>query len=197
MSAVRHVLALVLLVFLPPAVLSWFIVHPLIRFWRRTGPAWTYTAVGAFETIGVVVLFSLRRPLLAADFGTSYPLMLAGVVVFAVSVWLMRMIKRHLRFRLLIGLPEVAPDRYPAALLTGGIYARIRNPRYVQIGVALLGCALIANHLAAYALFALYWPAISLIVLLEERELRARFGEQYEAYCRRVPRFLPRFSARS
>jgi len=28
--------------------------------------------------------------------------------------------------------------------------------------------------------------------MLEERELRERFGAEYDAYCRRVPRFLPR-----
>jgi protein-S-isoprenylcysteine O-methyltransferase Ste14 len=29
-------------------------------------------------------------------------------------------------------------------------------------------------------------------VRLEERELRDRFGAEWEAYARRVPRFLPR-----
>jgi protein-S-isoprenylcysteine O-methyltransferase Ste14 len=28
-------------------------------------------------------------------------------------------------------------------------------------------------------------------VLLEERELRDRFGAEYDAYCRRVARYLP------
>ena len=30
------------------------------------------------------------------------------------------------------------------------------------------------------------------IVVLEERELRDRFGSTYEEYSRRVPRFFPR-----
>jgi len=30
------------------------------------------------------------------------------------------------------------------------------------------------------------------VVYLEEPELRERFGKQYEDYCRRVPRWLPR-----
>jgi len=30
------------------------------------------------------------------------------------------------------------------------------------------------------------------VPMLEERELRERFGAKYDAYCRRVPRFLPR-----
>ena len=42
------------------------------------------------------------------------------------------------------------------------------------------------------ALLGLCVPTLYLIVLLEERELRDRFGEEYEAYCRRVPRFVPK-----
>jgi len=31
-----------------------------------------------------------------------------------------------------------------------------------------------------------------LVVYVEEPELRERFGESYQDYCRRVPRWLPR-----
>jgi protein-S-isoprenylcysteine O-methyltransferase Ste14 len=57
--------------------------------------------------------------------------------------------------------------------------------------LALLGYALIANYLALYLVFALWLPALSLIVRLEESELRERFGPAYEEYCCRVPRFVP------
>ena len=58
----------------------------------------------------------------------------------------------------------------------------------------MLGCAAIANHVGTWLLWALCFPGVHLVVRLEERELRERFGTAYEAYCRRVPRYLPRRS---
>jgi protein-S-isoprenylcysteine O-methyltransferase Ste14 len=37
---------------------------------------------------------------------------------------------------------------------------------------------------------------MSWVVVLEERELRHRFGPVYEEYSRRVPRFIPKFGKR-
>jgi protein-S-isoprenylcysteine O-methyltransferase Ste14 len=94
--------------------------------------------------------------------------------------------------RVVAGIPELSPDRHAVALITDGLHGRIRHPRYVQVVLAMLGYALIANHLAPYLVVGAWVLAILAIVPLEERELVARFGSQYEDYRRRVPRFIPR-----
>jgi protein-S-isoprenylcysteine O-methyltransferase Ste14 len=192
MDTFRHVLTLLMLMFMPGAVLFWFLVHPFIRFWRRLGLrlalAIYYTLMAAF----VAGVFLLRKTLLAVDFGTNPVLIAVAVPMLAASIVLRRKISRHLRFKTLGGLPEMAPDRFPQRLLTEGIYSRIRHPRYVEVLLVMASLALIANNLAAYVNWIIGIPSVLLIVRIEERELRDRFGAEYEAYCARVPRFVPR-----
>ena len=194
MDAVRYYIALIMLVTLPPTLLPWFLIHPYISFWRRLGPALTHTLVLTVMSLGGVGLFLARRKLLAGDLGTNYPLIALGVLLQAVSIWMWVVLHRHLSFKTLVGLPELAPQKYPTALITAGIYSRMRHPRYVQIILYFWGYGLIANYPAAYAVAALWVPGVYLIARLEEKELRERYGAAYEEYCRRVPRFLPRFS---
>ena len=192
MDTFRHVLTLLMLMFMPGAVLFWFLVHPFIRFWRRLGLrralAINYTLLAAFAA-GV---FLLRKTLLAVDFGTNPVLIAVAVSMLAASIVLRRKISRHLRFSTLGGLPELAPESHPQPLLTEGIYSRIRHPRYVEVLLVMASLALIANNLAAYVNWIIGIPSVLLIVRIEERELRDRFGAEYEAYCARVPRFVPR-----
>ena len=61
-------------------------------------------------------------------------------------------------------------------------------------GALFLLATAISNHLATYVAAAISFPMIFLIVVLEERELRTRFGSDYLDYCRSVPRFVPRLS---
>jgi protein-S-isoprenylcysteine O-methyltransferase Ste14 len=53
------------------------------------------------------------------------------------------------------------------------------------------------NYLALYVALPLSLAALYLIVILEEKELRNRFGSQYEKYCHSVPRFIPRRAPRA
>jgi protein-S-isoprenylcysteine O-methyltransferase Ste14 len=178
-----------------PAIAFWLIVHPFVGFWRRFGPVWTLSIVWGAQAVGMMALFQVRKPLLETEFGTNYLLIALGVLCIVAAAVGRVTLSKQLTVRNIAGLPELAPERYPQKLLTEGVYARIRHPRYLQFLLALLGYALFANYLALYVVFALWVGGAYLIVLFEERELRDRFGEDYEEYSRRVPRFLPQWRA--
>ena len=82
---------------------------------------------------------------------------------------------------------------YADDLVTEGIYSHCRNPMYVGNVLITLGVALASNSLTtlvvALPLVALAYAAIT---AAEEQFLREKFGAAFEAYCRDVPRWLPR-----
>lgn len=175
----------------PPFLLIWLLIHPFTSFWRKLGPAPTYLAITPIIAAVFALLFHLRGLLLRTHFGFSLPLAIIAVLVFTASRFLALRWRRQLKISVLLGLPELSRD-HPGKLLTEGIYAHLRHPRYVEITLGLAAMALFSNYLAAYLALLAYLPLLYLIVLLEERELRDRFGQAYEEYARRVPRFFPR-----
>ena len=76
-------------------------------------------------------------------------------------------------------------------LVTGGPFAIVRNPMYLGLIAAAFGSLLIYRTWTT-VLFALFAPFLLLRARREEQVLAAEFGEQWQAYSRRVPRFLPR-----
>ncbi len=188
---VRFYLALLLLAVVPPSVLYWFSIHPFIRFWRRVGIRLTLVINYAAMIALIVPVLLFGRPLLSVDFGTNPVLIGFGILLLVVAAALRRSFSRHLRRRILLGVPELAPDKHGTPLLTEGIYSRIRHPRYVQFFVAVVGYALFCNYLALYLMIPGLAVILYFVVRFEERELRERFGAEYEAYCARVPRFIP------
>jgi steroid 5-alpha reductase family enzyme len=193
MDGARYYLALLLLVVTPGVFLNGFSIHPFIRFWRRLGLGLTYLIHSAFMVIVAVGLFLLRESLLSVQFGTSLALIVLAIPIYSVGVIVSRQRREQLGMKVLMGLPELAPEKYPTRLVTEGIYSRIRHPRYVELLLFLLAYTLVVNYLATYILFLLSLVLIALVVQLEERELRDRFGEEYKRYCERVPRFIPKF----
>lgn len=193
MEAIRRVFAMLLVVGMPPGVTFWLLVHPLAGFWRRLGPGWAYTLIGAAETALIVLLVLLRDHLLGRDRGTSWVLITLGALLYVGSIWLSLLCRRQLRMSVFAGGPELSSRAYPGRLLQEGVYAHIRHPRYASVIIGTGGLALAANHTGAYVVVGisllLLWP----VILLEERELAARFGAEYEAYRRRTPALLPRW----
>jgi protein-S-isoprenylcysteine O-methyltransferase Ste14 len=84
---------------------------------------------------------------------------------------------------------------YAEDLVTEGLYAHTRNPMYVGNLLIMVGLAIASNSWATIAVavpLGLFMYAS--IVAAEEDYLGQRFGAAFRAYCRDVPRWLPKIS---
>lgn len=82
---------------------------------------------------------------------------------------------------------EVPPDRFLAA----GPYRFTRNPMYLGHLIFLLGLALTLRSWFALILLAARAIWFHARVLRDESQLAERFGADYAAYQRQVPRWIP------
>src|SRR5712692_1253769 len=84
----------------------------------------------------------------------------------------------------------------PKKLVAEGPYGVVRNPMYWSVASVMLGEAAVFHSLVLAELAAAFFAGVNVFVLLyEEPVLRRKFGAEYEEYCRRVPRWLPRLKA--
>ncbi|MBP6786157.1 MAG: isoprenylcysteine carboxylmethyltransferase family protein [Candidatus Promineofilum sp.] len=85
-----------------------------------------------------------------------------------------------------VGIDNERPDK----LVTTGVFAHSRNPIYVGFIAVLLGQLLVfPNWIPLIYLVAGAW-LINRQVVREEAFLRQQYGAEYEAYCRRVRRYV-------
>lgn len=84
---------------------------------------------------------------------------------------------------------------YADKLVTGGVYSHVRNPMYVGNFFLLLGLSIASNSwvfvLAGIPIATLMHVAI---VAAEEDFLRGKFGAEFDAFCARSPRWVPKLS---
>jgi protein-S-isoprenylcysteine O-methyltransferase Ste14 len=94
-----------------------------------------------------------------------------------------------------IGKGTPAPFDPPRKLVIGGPYRFVRNPMYIGAGMTLAGAALYYESLSIFIYTGLFFLITHLfVVLYEEPTLRRTFGNEYEAYFRRVRRWIPKRS---
>ncbi|MFA6178062.1 MAG: isoprenylcysteine carboxylmethyltransferase family protein [Candidatus Methylopumilus sp.] len=76
-------------------------------------------------------------------------------------------------------------------LAKAGPYARIRHPQYVAFVFILLGFLLQWPTLLTLVMFPLLLIMYARLAIIEEAEMRKRFGAEFEAFAVRTPRFVP------
>jgi protein-S-isoprenylcysteine O-methyltransferase Ste14 len=161
------------------ALIIWFSWAVSIRARRYHGIARFF----AFESILALFLLNVRvwfhDPWSALHL-LSWAL-LAGSVVFAIG---------SIRLYLKLAAPRGQFEN-STHLVESGIYRFIRHPMYGSL--MLLGLGIFFKRVTAMtsALAFVVVIALFLTALIEEGEMRARFGEEYTAYTRRTKRFIP------
>ena len=121
---------------------------------------------------------------------------LAGLVVAAAAalivvglclwLWTVRLFSR-------IGGGTLAPWDPTRRLVVEGPYRHVRNPMISAVTAVLIGEALLLGS-PGLAIWAAAFPLVNFAYFLavEEPGLERRFGEEYRAYRRAVPRWIPR-----
>lgn len=91
-----------------------------------------------------------------------------------------------------VGKGTPAPWAPPEHLVIEGPYRYIRNPMITAVILVLIGESLILNSFNIFYWAILFFTINSLYFpLFEEKQLTARFGQEYIDYKKRVPRWLP------
>ena len=118
---------------------------------------------------------------------TGWVLIAAGIALyFACAFWGFA----------LRGKGTPLPIDPPKRLVVEGPYGLVRNPMYWSVASVMLGEAAVFHSVALAELAFAFFAGVNVFVLLyEEPALRRKFDAEYEEYCRRVPRWLPRIKS--
>jgi len=93
------------------------------------------------------------------------------------------------------GWRELYRARQQNRLVTDGLYALVRHPQYTGLFLGLFGEGVVHwPTIFSFAFFPIIVLAYYLLARSEEKRVLAQFGDEYRAYQRRVPMFIPRLS---
>ena len=117
-----------------------------------------------------------------------------GVGVLLILTGVPGLVDSFARFALQ-GFGTPAPVAPPQKLVMTGLYRYVRNPMYVSVLAVILGQGLLFCDWRLFVYGALLWLGFHFFVVgAEEPTLKRMFGTEYDVFCARVPRWIPRFT---
>jgi protein-S-isoprenylcysteine O-methyltransferase Ste14 len=147
---------------------------------------------GLFLVAAPGVMAGLIPWLLTGWDSTDPPLLVAVLGAILIVAGIAGVLITFGRF-VLEGRGTPAPVAPTEQLVVGGLYRYVRNPMYVAVDTTIIGQALLLGRPALLIYAALFWAVVAAFVHgYEEPTLAERYGEQYAAYRRAVPAWLPR-----
>ncbi len=169
----------------------WLLVHPRAEYWRSAKRSPYVVILPAWIAMWVAAALITARWRNAILYASPWP-WVPALALFGAGIWLYWQSGRNFSARQLGGIPEVVAGHGEQWLVTTGIRARVRHPIYLAHFCEMLAWSIGTGLVVCYGLtvFAILTGAV--MIRMEDRELEARFGEEYRQYARRVAAILPK-----
>ncbi|MGA7591408.1 MAG: isoprenylcysteine carboxylmethyltransferase family protein [Candidatus Sulfotelmatobacter sp.] len=169
----------------------WLLIHPRAEYWRsrRRSPYKILLPVWMAMWIAAAAMTApWRSHLLYANNWTWLP---AGLL-FCAGLMLYKLSHHHFTLAQLGGLSEILRGQRRQRLATTGIRAHLRHPVYLGHLCEMLAWSVGTGLAVCWALTAFAIVTGTVMIRMEDKELEARFGEDYRQYRSTVPAVLPK-----
>lgn len=169
----------------------WLLVHPMAVYWRsrRRSPYLVLLPAWAAMWVGIGLITERWRQVTLYSSGWAW---VPALFLLGMGLWLYAQSSKNFSARQLGGLPEVVEGHGEQRLVMTGIRAWVRHPVYLAHLCEMLAWSAGTGLAVCYGLTGLAVITGALMIRMEDRELEARFGEEYRRYKVRVPAVAPR-----
>ena len=167
----------------------WLVIHPFAERWRNARNRY-----GVLVPMWMAMWFAAWWATARWSQTTIYnhPWTWAiTLTLFSISWRMYRGGAEGLSLDRIIGRHELEPEEEGQELVVTGVHGFVRHPLYFGHLCTMLGWSIGSGTVACYALTAFAVVTGAIMIPLEERELRQRFGDEYDRYSQRVPMIIP------
>jgi methanethiol S-methyltransferase len=172
----------------------WLVIHPRAERWRarKRQRRPVYKILVPLWVAMWVVLFAVTFPWHTKHVYRWPYSWIVGALLITTGVVLYGKARHGFSPLQLSGHHELEPEQYQQQLVVAGIRERVRHPIYLGHLLEMIGWSVGSGLVVCWALTAFAVVTGVLMIRLEERELVARFGDDYRSYQQRVPAIIPK-----
>lgn len=187
-----EILAIVTIMVWPVVPLFWIPVHGFPEIVKRLGLLSYIMPLVTWIPLAYII-YTHKDFLLYYRVEFPFLLNIIGIFFLTIGTLLHIWTGRLLGLWGLMGLPEISA-KVKGRLVTEGPFSIVRHPTYLAHTIMFLGIFIFTEVIAVGIITLFDFIIVNgIIIPLEDRELTARFGMEYEEYKKRVrKRFIPK-----